>query len=729
MMRRLILLFILAGWFNIPTVQGQADAYHSSLRTQFETEFNVTGGTWVLGETEAVSMGRVFTSGNANRQNITVSDMPFTRAVRLRVPVRGANPWDYFIGFSMPEGFSQGDRGVLVVWARGISAERGEGLLNANIEMNRSPWTKTLVTGLLPSDTWQQWLIPFEAAINHAVGEVQLIFHLGIMAQEIEIGGVAVINYQQTYTLGQLPATNQDQDYAGRSLVAPWRVDAANRIDRYRKRSLRLQVVDVRGTPVTETPVHIRMNRHHFGFGTAIAVGRMIEQSADGAMYRSKLEDLTGEGHRFSTSVLENALKWRAWEGNWPANKTQKLAAIQDLKALGMTIRGHNLVWPGWDFLPDALRQYENDPATMRTLVEDRIRTMAGYDGVKGELIDWDVLNEPAHLTDLADVFARDAGFTTGEEIYAEWFKLAAEVDPTARLYINEYSILSNLGLDLANQERYRQIIDEIEALGATIHGVGVQGHMGTPLTPPETIYEILDEFSAGGKELSITEYDASGVEETLAADYMRDMLTIAFSHPAVNSFLMWGFWDGAHWKNDAPLFRQDWSLKPSGQAFFDLVFDTWWTDAELVTDDEGYIELRGFHGDYDVEIVIEGVEQTYPLSLTPGEVLSEQTITLPQQVAVEDADARPDALYLEPHYPSPANEAINLSFHLPDDARVYIEIYDMLGRRVEVVDDTFRIAGRHLAHVDTRPLRSGMYMVHVRAAGWSAQQLLTIIR
>ena len=105
---------------------------------------------------------------------------------------------------------------------------------------------------------------------------------------------------------------------------------------------------------------------------------------------------------------------------------------------------------------------------------------------------------------------------------------------PYARLFINEYGIITNSGLDLSIQERYKQFIALIESQGAEIHGIGVQGHMGTPLTPPETVYEVLDEYAEGGKILSITEYDASGVEEALAADYMRDLLMISFSHPAV---------------------------------------------------------------------------------------------------------------------------------------------------------------------------------------------------
>ena len=38
----------------------------------------------------------------------------------------------------------------------------------------------------------------------------------------------------------------------------------------------------------------------------------------------------------------------------------------------------------------------ENDPAALQPIIENRIRDVAGYAGVHGELIDWDVLNEPA---------------------------------------------------------------------------------------------------------------------------------------------------------------------------------------------------------------------------------------------------------------------------------------------------------------------------------------------
>lgn len=45
---------------------------------------------------------------------------------------------------------------------------------------------------------------------------------------------------------------------------------------------------------------------------------------------------------------------------------------------------------------------------------------------------------------------------------------------------------------------------------------------------------------------------------------------------------------DGAHYANDAPLYTANWTLKPAGQAFLDLVFNKWWTDTACTSDASG---------------------------------------------------------------------------------------------------------------------------------------------
>ena len=46
-------------------------------------------------------------------------------------------------------------------------------------------------------------------------------------------------------------------------------------------------------------------------------------------------------------------------------------------------------------------------------------------------------------------------------------------------------------------------------------------------------------------------------------------------------SFVLWGFWEGARWIPSGAMMRRDWSLKPNGKVYQDLVFKTWWTNAD----------------------------------------------------------------------------------------------------------------------------------------------------
>ncbi len=64
-------------------------------------------------------------------------------------------------------------------------------------------------------------------------------------------------------------------------------------------------------------------------------------------------------------------------------------------------------------------------------------------------------------------------------------------------------------------------------------------------------------------KHLTVTEYDLQTLDDQLHADHLRDMLTMAFSHPQMTGFVIWGFWENRHWKPTAAMFRKDWSEPP----------------------------------------------------------------------------------------------------------------------------------------------------------------------
>ncbi|AEN72949.1 Endo-1,4-beta-xylanase [Rhodothermus marinus SG0.5JP17-172] len=411
-------------------------------------------------------------------------------------------------------------------------------------------------------------------------------------------------------------------------IAQSWRAAALQRIEQYRKGTIRVQVLDPDGRPVEGAQVHVRMRRHAFGFGTAVSFGLVLGPNAH-PVYRAKLEDLTGDGRTFNMATPENALKWPWWEAERPIPNAQKIEVIDWLRALGYEIRGHNLLWPDWRWLPQDVAAHRDDPAYIHDRVRRHIAAVAGHPGLRGKLRDWDVLNEPAHLTALRDVFDGWGPYRQGEDFYVDVFRWAKAADSSARLFINEFNIINNYANEEATRAYYKQIIAELLAQGAPLEGIGIQSHFTVPLPSMTEVKAALDSLAAFGLPLSITEYDVRGASEQAEASFMEDFLTMVFSHPAVESFIMWGFWDGAHWRDDAPLFREDWTLKPSGKVFLDLVFNRWWTDTTGVTGPDGSWTVRGFLGDYEVTVRHEDLRADREMSLRSRSDTSRVTVVL----------------------------------------------------------------------------------------------------
>ena len=143
-----------------------------------------------------------------------------------------------------------------------------------------------------------------------------------------------------------------------------------------------------------------------------------------------------------------------------------------------------------------------------------------------------------------------------------------------------------------------------------------MQGHFDANLTDPAVIYKILDRFAKFGKPIQITEFDLPIRDEACQARFTRDFMTLIFSHPAVEAFTMWGFWEGRMWQSQAALVRKDWTLKPNGQAYMDLTTKEWKTDVTAKTADDGSCGTRGFLGDYAITVSHHGVEKSATVKL-----------------------------------------------------------------------------------------------------------------
>jgi len=260
-------------------------------------------------------------------------------------------------------------------------------------------------------------------------------------------------------------------------------------------------------------------------------------------------------------------------------------------------VRGHNLVWPAWRWLPSDLPALKNDKAALEKRIRDHINDEVS--AMRGQLVEWDVINEPFANHDLMDILGKDA--------MIRWFKLARQEDFGPRLFLNDYPPLDGAAVNNAHLNHFEETLRFLKASGAPLEGIGFQGHFGGGVIPPARVLSGLDRFAKLGLPIAITEFDVNTTDEPLQADYLRDFYTACFSHPAVSSILMWGFWEGRHWLPQAALYRRDWSIKPNGQAYRDLVFKQWWTNAGGKTDAKGAYATRGFLGDYEVTVIAPG--------------------------------------------------------------------------------------------------------------------------
>jgi uncharacterized protein (TIGR03437 family) len=540
--------------------------------------------------------------GAGTLSTVAVSGMPFARALHVKtgaVPAT-ANAWDIRPRCFTTLAARQDDVVAVTFWMRAIAAPDGLGLTSFVLERNDSPYTKSVTYTAAAGADWKLFEVPFTMAETYAANAYNFSFWVTFANQEIEIGGIAILDYGPGIPFSELGLSTWP--YAERAADAPWRAAAAARIDRYRKGDLAVIARDDSGQPIPGAAVHVKMNRHAFGFGTAVAGDILMNSGADGQKYRDALKRL------FNKVVTENVLKWPPFE-SWGRAQADYMLPWFAANGFAM-VRGHNVIWPSATYLPTdvqtMLKATPVDAGALRARVNKHLADVMAY--TKGKVTEWDVLNEAYTNRDLQAVLG-DAEMTS-------WFRQARTADPAVKLYINDYNILEAGGYDMQHINGYAGIIQNMLASGAPIDGIGLQSHFDSNLTPPSRVLELLDQFAAFGKDMQVTEFDVSVADEQVQADYTRDFLTVCFSHPAVKGFMIWGFWEGAHWKPSAAMIRRDWSTKPNYDAWNDLIYRQWWTDTRGVTASDGVFRTRGFLGDYDIEVTINGVTKTYPLTL-----------------------------------------------------------------------------------------------------------------
>lgn len=520
---------------------------------------------------------------------------PFARALRISTITAPATEWNIQAAALTIAPVKAGDVVLAHFWIRCEQSMTGEAFTGFVFEESQAPYDKAAELRISAGAAWKECFVPFQAHRDFPAGQAHACFREGFDRQSVEIGGIELIDYGSAVRLEDLPRTRIT--YAGRSPDAPWRQAALARIEQIRKGDLTVQVTDAAGKPIPGAKVHAVLRRHLFGFGTAVDADLLTGSTSDAVRYQQTVATL------FNRAVFGNDMKWPETYSGIPAQVDQ---AVQWLHEHDIDVRGHNLVWPGWQWLPTELKPMEGDPEKLREAAASHITSEVSH--FRGKIIEWDVVNEPYQEHALLDIL--------GPSVMADWFKLAHAADPAPLLMLNDFAIVDDGGTNKGAQDAFYNEIKTLKDAGAPIGAIGIESHFGSELTPPPRILEIFDRFSQLGLPIESTELSINLDDRQLQADFMRDYLIAAFSHPNVHGVIIWGFWEKRHWRPQSALFAADWSLRPIGKAWIDMVHKQWQTDTQLTADDAGQARVRGFCGQYDVTVDAAAKSKTVSVQL-----------------------------------------------------------------------------------------------------------------
>ena len=367
--------------------------------------------------------------------------------------------------------------------------------------------------------------------------------------------------------------------------------------------------------------VTIEQIRHEFWFGSAIADnpfrrGNSMSES-DVRQYKEKFLE------NFNSAVTENAVKWASMErqrGN--VNYSVVDAMLEWTKDNDIPLRGHNVYWGVHQFVQSWLKELDDNE--LEQTLKDRAETLAAR--YKGRFAEYDLNNEMIHGNYYEE--------RLGPDITKKMTEWVHSVDPDAKLCLNDYDITTGRKLP-----EYLAQIRTLLNQGVPIAGIGVQGHLHSETFDRNELKKSLDSLSQFGLPVFISEFNIPGQrskymndrnlkmteeEEKQNAREIVDFYRICFAHPGVKGILMWGFWERANWIPASSLYRADWSLTPTGEAYRELIFNEWWTKESGVANNEGNFSTSAFYGKY--KITVGGKTKIVDLNKASGDMVVDFT-------------------------------------------------------------------------------------------------------
>jgi len=384
----------------------------------------------------------------------------------------------------------------------------------------------------------------------------------------------------------------------------------------HRKAKVKARIINSDGTPAANREVKLNQKTHQFLFGIGgfdaveLEGGKPERTPVDDtrkAFLKEKLDKLFSV-HNFTTLPFYLG-RYEPIEGK--PDEARLKAAAGFFKKRNIVTKGHPLCWH--TVCAPWLMNYSNKEI-LKKVIERIERDVSAFKG----LIDmWDVINEVV-IMPVFDKYdnaitriCKEYGQIT---IVKEVFEAAKRANPDSVLLLNDFD----------TSKDYEILIEKVLSAGIKIDVIGIQSHQHQGYWGAEKTHDVLKRFSRFGLPLHFTEntlisgdlmpphivdlndwvvdaWPTTPEGEERQKKEMMEMYEILFSHPQVHAITAWSPSDNAWLHAPAGILRTDNSEKPSYKALKAKIDKDWRTEINLKTDAEGFINIEGFKGGYEV--------------------------------------------------------------------------------------------------------------------------------
>ncbi|KAJ0969958.1 hypothetical protein J5N97_022835 [Dioscorea zingiberensis] len=360
-----------------------------------------------------------------------------------------------------------------------------------------------------------------------------------------------------------------------------------------RKRMVAIHVSDEQGNQISGATILVQQLSKDFLFGSAIAK-TIIGNSAYQKWFTK----------RFNAAVFENELKWYATEPEQgKLNYSLADQMLEFVRANQIVVRGHNIFWEDPMYTPKWVLNLTGED--LKSAVDSRIQSlMSRY---KGEFVHWDVNNEMLHYAFYEERLGSNASLN--------FFETAQEEDPLATLFMNDFNVVETCDDLNSTVDSYVSRLQELKQGGASLEGVGLEGHFTRPNIP--FMRAVIDKLATLNLPIWLTE-----------AIYLEEVLREGYSHPSINGIMLW---TALHPNGCYQMCLTDDKFEnlPAGDVVDKLIQEWQTNQTGGFTNEHGLYSFNGFLGEYKITVSFGNKSTVTTFSLAQGEETKHLNIQL----------------------------------------------------------------------------------------------------